>query len=92
MHDERIALLRRNPASQVRKRSIVVSGHKTSVSLEDEFWSAVHDMARERAVTLSRFLDDIDKERRNRNLSSAIRVFVLEHYRSRGITAGPAQQ
>jgi len=68
--------------SQVVKRSIVIAGHKTSVSLEEAFWRSLKDIARERGVTLSELVASIDSGRRHGNLSSAIRLFVLDHYRS----------
>lgn len=63
------------------KRSIVVAGHKTSVSLEDAFWHALKDIARERAQSLRSLVADIDGGRDGGNLSSAVRLFVLDHYR-----------
>lgn len=68
--------------SQVIKRSIVIAGHKTSVSLEDAFWRGLKDIARERDITLSELVASIDSDRQHGNLSSAIRLFVLDHYRS----------
>ena len=67
--------------SLVVKRSIVIGGHKTSVSLEHAFWQAFKDIAALRNMTLSDLLMSIDAER-NGNLSSAIRLFVLEFYRN----------
>ena len=67
--------------SPIIKRSIAVAGHKTSVSLEDEFWKALKEMAIERDVKLSDIIAVIDGERQCGNLSSAIRVFVLGVYR-----------
>jgi predicted DNA-binding ribbon-helix-helix protein len=67
--------------SPVVKRSIVIAGHKTSVSLEDAFWKALKEIAGGRAITLSDLVASIDTDRRHGNLSSAIRLFVLEHYR-----------
>ena len=69
--------------SRVVKRSIVVAGHKTSVSLEDAFWQALKDIAGERHVTLSDLVASIDAGRRHGNLSSALRLCVLEYYRAR---------
>lgn len=66
--------------SPVVKRSIVVAGHKTSVSLEDAFWRALKDIASARGMTLSALVATIDTDRRQRNLSSAIRLFIFEHY------------
>jgi len=67
--------------SAVLKRSIVVAGHKTSVSLEDEFWKGLKEIATGREMTLSDLVATIDTDRRHGNLSSAIRLFVLDHYR-----------
>jgi predicted DNA-binding ribbon-helix-helix protein len=68
--------------SPVVKRSIVITGHKTSVSLEDAFWSCLKDIATSRNMTLSELVASIDADRRQGNLSSAIRLFVLDHYRA----------
>jgi predicted DNA-binding ribbon-helix-helix protein len=68
--------------SHVIKRSIVVEGHKTSVSLEDEFWAALKEIAAERRQTLSELVGHIDSDRAQGNLSSSIRLFVLDHFRS----------
>jgi predicted DNA-binding ribbon-helix-helix protein len=62
------------------KRSIVIAGHKTSVSLEDAFWNSLKEIGRSQEITLSELVSDIDTRRVNGNLSSAIRVFVLDHY------------
>jgi predicted DNA-binding ribbon-helix-helix protein len=67
--------------SQVAKRSIVVAGHKTSVSLEDAFWNGLKEIAGRRDITLSDLVAAIDSQRHHGNLSSAIRLFVLEFYR-----------
>jgi predicted DNA-binding ribbon-helix-helix protein len=68
--------------SPVVKRSIVIAGHKTSVSLEDAFWKGLKEIADGRDLTLSELVASIDTDRRHGNLSSAIRLFVLGHYRS----------
>ena len=68
--------------SPVVKRSIVIAGHKTSVSLEDAFWKGLKEIAGGRDMTLSELVAAIDSERRHGNLSSAIRLFVLNYYRS----------
>jgi predicted DNA-binding ribbon-helix-helix protein len=67
--------------SLVVKRSILIAGHKTSVSLEDAFWTGLKEIASERRLTLSDMVSTIDSERRQGNLSSAIRLFVLDFYR-----------
>ena len=68
--------------SLVTKRSIVVGGHKTSVSLEGAFWSGLKEVASSRRVTLSDLVGSIDSERVHGNLSSAVRLFVLDYYRN----------
>jgi predicted DNA-binding ribbon-helix-helix protein len=68
--------------SAVVKRSIVIAGHKTSVSLEDAFWNGLKEIGREHKTTLSGLVGDIDVRRLHANLSSAIRIFVLHHFRS----------
>ncbi len=67
--------------SPVIKRSIVIAGHKTSVSLEDAFWKGLKDIAGGRDMTLSDLVAAIDSGRHHGNLSSAIRLYVLDHYR-----------
>jgi predicted DNA-binding ribbon-helix-helix protein len=69
--------------SLVIKRSIVIEGHKTSVSLEDAFWRGLKEIAHDRHKTLSNLVAHIDTDRRQGNLSSAIRLFVLDGLRSR---------
>ena len=68
--------------SPVVKRSIVLAGHKTSVSLEDSFWKGLKEIAGRRLMTLSDLVGTIDSQRQQGNLSSALRLFVLEFYRS----------
>jgi len=68
--------------SPVVKRSIVIAGHKTSVSLEDAFWKGLKEIAGGRDMTLSDLVSTIDSDRRHGNLSSAIRLFVLDYYRA----------
>ena len=67
--------------SSVVKRSIVIAGHKTSVSLEDAFWKRFKEIADGRHVTVSELAAAIDTARQYGNLSSAIRLFVLDFYR-----------
>jgi predicted DNA-binding ribbon-helix-helix protein len=67
--------------SPVVKRSIVIAGHKTSVSLEDAFWKGLKEIATGRGLTLSEMVTAIDSRRAQGNLSSALRLFVLDHYR-----------
>jgi predicted DNA-binding ribbon-helix-helix protein len=67
--------------SLITKRSIVVGGKKTSVSLEEAFWNGLKEIALHRNLTLSELVSAIDGQRLHANLSSAIRLFVLDHYR-----------
>jgi predicted DNA-binding ribbon-helix-helix protein len=69
--------------SAVVKRSIVIAGHKTSVSLEDGFWRGLKEIGQGRNISLSSLVAEIDARRLDGNLSSAIRLFVLGHYRAR---------
>jgi len=79
--------------SQVVKRSIVIAGHKTSVSLEDAFWKGLKEIAATRNIPLSDLVSTIDNERQHGNLSSAIRLFVLDHYRTQaGSTDMPSRE
>lgn len=68
--------------SLIFKRSIMVAGHKTSVSLEDAFWNGLKEIARERHTTLSELVAEIDAQRQHGNLSSALRLLVLDFYRT----------
>jgi predicted DNA-binding ribbon-helix-helix protein len=68
--------------SQIIKRSVVVAGHKTGVSLEDAFWKGLKEVAGERDTTLTELVGTIDSEREYGNLSSALRLFLLEFYRT----------
>ena len=68
--------------SPVVKRSIVITGHKTSVSLEDAFWDSLKEIAAARDKTLSDVVAGIDGARSQGNLSSAIRLYVLDHFRN----------
>ena len=67
--------------SRIVKRSIRLAGQKTSVSLENEFWNGLQNIADDRHLKLPELIGDIDAQRQHRNLSSALRLFVLEYYR-----------
>jgi len=69
-------------AYQMRKRSVLLDGHQTSVSMEDAFWDQLKDIAKARGVSLNRLIADIDHARTT-NLSSALRVFVLSNLHAR---------
>ena len=69
--------------SSVVKRSIVIDGRKTSVSLEDPFWTELKNIAHDQQVTPSELVSKIEDRRKQSNLSSAIRLFVLHHFQER---------
>ena len=68
--------------SSIVKRSVRPAGHKTSVSLEDDFLKALKEISGARQMTMSDLIHEIDAQRQHGNLSSAIRLFVLKFYRS----------
>ena len=67
---------------RLRKRSVLIAGHKTSVSLEGAFWEELRAIAAERDMPLGRLIEEIDTQRGG-NLSSAIRLFVLDSLRAK---------
>jgi predicted DNA-binding ribbon-helix-helix protein len=69
--------------SKIVKRSIAIAGHRTSISVEDEFWNALKEIARRRHMTLGGIVGRINEKRQFGNLSSAIRLFVLGFYRDK---------
>jgi predicted DNA-binding ribbon-helix-helix protein len=77
--------------SLVVKRSVIIADHRTSVSLEDAFWQALKEIALARGTTLSNLVTSIDVERKHGNLSSCLRLFVLEFYRQRDLQTAPVR-
>jgi predicted DNA-binding ribbon-helix-helix protein len=73
-------------AEAMRKRSVVIAGHRTSVSLETAFWTGLKEIAERRGLSVNRLVETIDAARAT-NLSSAIRVFVLKSYQDHGVGA-----
>jgi predicted DNA-binding ribbon-helix-helix protein len=67
----------------VRKRSVTVAGHATSVSLEEDYWEALAEIARRRGMSINGLIAEIDAERHSGGLSSAIRLHVLAEFRRR---------
>jgi predicted DNA-binding ribbon-helix-helix protein len=67
--------------SPVVKRSVNIAGHNTSVSLEEEFWKELKQIARARSLTLGELIETVDHQRSQSNLSSALRLYVLKYYR-----------
>jgi predicted DNA-binding ribbon-helix-helix protein len=72
------------------KRSVVVAGHRTSISLEDSFWEALRLAADRRGTSVPALIAEIDREREV-NLSSAIRVFLLAEARAGRLDLGPGE-
>ena len=75
---------------RLRKRSVLIAGHKTSVSLEGAFWEELRAIAAERDMPLGRLIEEIDMTRGG-NLSSAIRLFVLDRLREKALRAKAGQ-
>jgi predicted DNA-binding ribbon-helix-helix protein len=76
--------------SLIVKHSVIIRGHKTSVSLEKAFWTALKEIADLRGITMTFLVSSIDAERKHANLSSAIRLFVLDHYKAVNVATQPA--
>lgn len=76
----------------VIKRSIFINGKKTSVSLENEFWDALHEIAEQNNTTAAKLAGEIARQRSTVNLSSAIRVYVYKHFRTREGKSDPARR
>ncbi|WP_298358528.1 ribbon-helix-helix domain-containing protein [Rhodoblastus sp.] len=68
---------------QIRKHSLVIAGHNTSVSLESAFWDALREWAQERGTSVAALVAEVDATRGEANLSSALRVRLLDHYRGK---------
>ncbi|RED49700.1 ribbon-helix-helix protein [Aestuariispira insulae] len=64
--------------SEIKKRSVVIAGHRTSISLENIFWDSLRSIATSKKVSVNQVVTDIDRKRTG-NLSSAIRTFVLQN-------------
>ena len=75
----------------VIKRSITIAGHRTSISLEDAFWSRLKLLAEARGASLSALVAEIDSARARANLSSAIRTFVVTALHAQDAPADPGQ-
>jgi predicted DNA-binding ribbon-helix-helix protein len=68
--------------SLVVKHSVAINSHRTSISLEKVFWAALKEIAHGRRETLQHLITSIDRDRQSGNLSSVLRVFILEYYRN----------
>ena len=71
-------IIPRDP-TEIKKRSVVIAGHRTSVSLENIFWDSLRDLAQQRDISTNQIVEQIDAERGAANLSSAIRCHVMAH-------------
>lgn len=69
-------------ATRPKKRSFSVRGHRTSISLETAFWEALGDIAADKRLPLARLVAEIDAVRGSAGLSGAVRVYILDYYRS----------
>jgi predicted DNA-binding ribbon-helix-helix protein len=70
-------------STAIRKRSVMIDGHKTSVSLEDEFWESIKEIAAEREQPLTELINAVARGHEGSNLSSALRLFALNYYKER---------
>lgn len=73
----------REAPGRMRKHSLVIAGHSTSISLESAFWDALREQARERGLPVAALVAEIDATRGEANLSSALRVHILQVYRGK---------
>jgi predicted DNA-binding ribbon-helix-helix protein len=71
----------KNGESRVLKRSVRIGEHKTSFTVEEEFWRGLKEISLVKQLPLANLLADIDRDREHANLSSAVRLYVLDHYR-----------
>jgi predicted DNA-binding ribbon-helix-helix protein len=65
------------------KHTVVIKKRKTSISLEDDFWKSLKEIAESRKQTTYRLIEEIDRKRKSANRSSAIRLFVLQSYKDK---------
>jgi len=77
--------------SSVLKRSVVIDGHKTSISLEEPFWTGLKNIADTQHIPVSKLIAKIDLAREQPNLSSALRLFVLERFRNENQANGSGE-
>ncbi len=68
----------------MQKKSVVIAGrHQTSISLEDEFYAELENIAKEKDISINRLVTEIDSKREHENLSSAIRVYILKYLKEK---------
>ena len=78
--------------SAVIKRSVIIGGRKTSISLENEFWDALREVAKQSNVSVAKLLVEIERSRTTINLSSAIRIFLLGYFRTQNSAPRPVSR
>src|SRR5262245_868928 len=76
------------PASSLVIHNVVVAGHRTSVRLEPLMWDALRDIARQERATINELVTEIDRERTASTLTAAIRVYIVDYYRTAAVRAG----
>ena len=76
----------------MKKRSITLAGHKTSIALEDEFWKALREIAAQNRLSLTEQIAQIDSTRKNANLTSSLRVFILLYFKTADTQTGHQNQ
>ena len=70
----------------MKKISVIIANrHQTSISLEEEFWQELQDIAKEKKSTINQLVTEIDSKREHENLSSAIRVYILIHLKKKQV-------
>jgi predicted DNA-binding ribbon-helix-helix protein len=74
---------RRYPQSPVVKRSITLAGNKTPISLENQFWDGLREIARRENSAVCALIEQVDTDRTRHNLSSAVRLYVLNYFKAR---------
>lgn len=77
-----------DPEERIRKRSVKIAGHSTSLSMEGVFWDALKQVAAARGLSLNALIEEIDRGR-GTNLSSAVRVYLLKHFRGAVVVSRP---
>ena len=79
-------------SSPAVKHSVSIDGRQTTISLEEAFWTALKEIAKKRGESVQHLITSIDADRRSANLSSVIRLFVLQHYKDQFARQGEMQQ
>jgi predicted DNA-binding ribbon-helix-helix protein len=64
----------------MKKKSICLFGHRTSITLEEEFWNALKEISTQKEISVQKLVEEIDEKRAHKNLSAAIRIYILKFY------------